>query len=218
MSGAPRTTVAGRPARGRAGGSAGGLLPLARPLRARAATSARRRAAVGRLRRHRDRPAPRGRRRLRRGASPTTGCSSSAPRWPRRPARGSSSSCCCGGVARSSTASSTASCTPGMVGVGFAFTENILYLASAYNGSRNLGPGGVDALIGDLRRCAAWSARSPTRCSRRARASGSGSPSRRGAGPCASSRPIAGSPVPCCPRDLEHRDGLRAGQLRPRRT
>src|SRR3954468_11141288 len=36
----------------------------------------------------------------------------------------------------------------GMVGVGFAFTENILYLASAYNGSDDLGPGGVDALTG----------------------------------------------------------------------
>ena len=35
-----------------------------------------------------------------------------------------------------------------MVGVGFAFTENILYLASAYDGSDNLGPGGVDALTG----------------------------------------------------------------------
>jgi RsiW-degrading membrane proteinase PrsW (M82 family) len=36
----------------------------------------------------------------------------------------------------------------GMVGVGFAFTENILYLASAYNGSGGLGPGGVQALTG----------------------------------------------------------------------
>jgi RsiW-degrading membrane proteinase PrsW (M82 family) len=36
----------------------------------------------------------------------------------------------------------------GMVGVGFAFTENILYLASAYDGSPGLGPGGVDALTG----------------------------------------------------------------------
>ena len=36
----------------------------------------------------------------------------------------------------------------GLVGVGFAFTENILYLASAYNGSDNLGPGGVHALTG----------------------------------------------------------------------
>lgn len=31
----------------------------------------------------------------------------------------------------------------GMVGIGFAFTENILYLAAAYNGSDGLGPGGV---------------------------------------------------------------------------
>ncbi len=31
----------------------------------------------------------------------------------------------------------------GMVGIGFAFTENILYLASAYNGSDGMGPGGV---------------------------------------------------------------------------
>jgi RsiW-degrading membrane proteinase PrsW (M82 family) len=36
----------------------------------------------------------------------------------------------------------------GMVGVGFAFTENILYLASAYDGSGGVGPGGVDALTG----------------------------------------------------------------------
>jgi RsiW-degrading membrane proteinase PrsW (M82 family) len=36
----------------------------------------------------------------------------------------------------------------GMVGVGFAFTENILYLASAYDGTHGLGPGGVDALTG----------------------------------------------------------------------
>ena len=36
----------------------------------------------------------------------------------------------------------------GMVGVGFAFTENILYLASAYDGSNGVGPGGVDALTG----------------------------------------------------------------------
>src|SRR4029079_10982519 len=44
----------------------------------------------------------------------------------------------------------------GMVGVGFAFTENILYLASAYNGSDTLGPGGVDALTGTfILRCLA---------------------------------------------------------------
>jgi RsiW-degrading membrane proteinase PrsW (M82 family) len=36
----------------------------------------------------------------------------------------------------------------GMVGVGFAFTENILYLASAYNGSGGFGPGGVQTLTG----------------------------------------------------------------------
>ncbi|WP_232676243.1 PrsW family intramembrane metalloprotease [Nocardioides sp. R-C-SC26] len=31
----------------------------------------------------------------------------------------------------------------GMVGIGFAFTENILYLAAAYNGTDGMGPGGV---------------------------------------------------------------------------
>lgn len=36
----------------------------------------------------------------------------------------------------------------GMVGVGFAFTENILYLASAYNGSSSIGPGGIHSLTG----------------------------------------------------------------------
>lgn len=34
----------------------------------------------------------------------------------------------------------------GMVGVGFAFTENILYLASAYNGTDGMGPGGITAI------------------------------------------------------------------------
>ncbi|PVG81029.1 PrsW family intramembrane metalloprotease [Nocardioides gansuensis] len=34
----------------------------------------------------------------------------------------------------------------GMVGIGFAFTENILYLAAAYNGTDGLGPGGTEAL------------------------------------------------------------------------
>jgi RsiW-degrading membrane proteinase PrsW (M82 family) len=34
----------------------------------------------------------------------------------------------------------------GMVGIGFAFTENILYLAAAYNGTDGMGPGGTDAL------------------------------------------------------------------------
>ncbi|UDY24448.1 PrsW family intramembrane metalloprotease [Nocardioides sp. Kera G14] len=34
----------------------------------------------------------------------------------------------------------------GMVGIGFAFTENILYLAAAYNGTDGVGPGGTSAL------------------------------------------------------------------------
>lgn len=34
----------------------------------------------------------------------------------------------------------------GMVGVGFAFTENILYLAAAYNGTDGMGPGGTEAI------------------------------------------------------------------------
>ncbi|MGD9960551.1 PrsW family intramembrane metalloprotease [Nocardioides sp.] len=34
----------------------------------------------------------------------------------------------------------------GMVGIGFAFVENILYLAAAYNGTDGLGPGGTDAI------------------------------------------------------------------------
>ncbi|HCB07521.1 MAG TPA: PrsW family intramembrane metalloprotease [Nocardioides sp.] len=34
----------------------------------------------------------------------------------------------------------------GMIGIGFAFTENILYLGAAYNGTDGLGPGGVAGL------------------------------------------------------------------------
>jgi RsiW-degrading membrane proteinase PrsW (M82 family) len=34
----------------------------------------------------------------------------------------------------------------GMVGVGFAFTENILYLAASYNGTDGAAPGGTEAL------------------------------------------------------------------------
>src|SRR4051794_29688422 len=34
----------------------------------------------------------------------------------------------------------------GMLGIGFAFTENILYLAAAYDGTEGIGPGGTDAL------------------------------------------------------------------------
>jgi len=36
----------------------------------------------------------------------------------------------------------------GIVGVGFAFTENILYLGGAYTGSERLGPGGLGAATG----------------------------------------------------------------------
>jgi RsiW-degrading membrane proteinase PrsW (M82 family) len=34
----------------------------------------------------------------------------------------------------------------GMVGIGFAFMENVLYLAAAYNGTDGMGPGGTEAL------------------------------------------------------------------------
>ncbi|MDP3893136.1 PrsW family intramembrane metalloprotease [Nocardioides sp.] len=34
----------------------------------------------------------------------------------------------------------------GMVGIGFAFVENILYLAAAYDGTDGLGPGGTEAI------------------------------------------------------------------------
>ena len=33
-----------------------------------------------------------------------------------------------------------------MVGIGFAFVENILYLAAAYNGTDGMGPGGTEAV------------------------------------------------------------------------
>ncbi|GAB2881964.1 PrsW family intramembrane metalloprotease [Nocardioides pacificus] len=36
----------------------------------------------------------------------------------------------------------------GMVGIGFAFVENILYLAAAYDGTDGLGPGGTEAVTG----------------------------------------------------------------------
>jgi len=36
----------------------------------------------------------------------------------------------------------------GMIGVGFAFTENILYLGAAYMGSEDLGPGGLGSALG----------------------------------------------------------------------
>jgi len=36
----------------------------------------------------------------------------------------------------------------GMVGIGFAFIENIFFLAAAYNGTDGMGPGGTSALTG----------------------------------------------------------------------
>lgn len=36
----------------------------------------------------------------------------------------------------------------GMVGIGFAFVENILYLAAAYDGTDGVGPGGTEAVTG----------------------------------------------------------------------
>ncbi len=36
----------------------------------------------------------------------------------------------------------------GMVGIGFAFTENILYLAAAYNGTDGTAPGGIAGITG----------------------------------------------------------------------
>ena len=34
----------------------------------------------------------------------------------------------------------------GMVGIGFAFVENVLYLAAAYNGTDGVGPGGIEGV------------------------------------------------------------------------
>ena len=36
----------------------------------------------------------------------------------------------------------------GMVGIGFAFTENILYLGASYNGTDGMGPGGIAGVTG----------------------------------------------------------------------
>lgn len=36
----------------------------------------------------------------------------------------------------------------GMVGIGFAFTENILYLGASYNGTDGMGPGGLAGITG----------------------------------------------------------------------
>src|SRR4051794_12435628 len=36
----------------------------------------------------------------------------------------------------------------GMIGIGFAFTENILYLGASYNGTNGMGPGGIAGVTG----------------------------------------------------------------------
>ena len=53
----------------------------------------------------------------------------------------------------------------GMVGIGFAFIENILYLAAAYNGTDGDGSGRRVGASPAPSSCAACSARSRTRCS-----------------------------------------------------
>ena len=72
----------------------------------------------------------------------------------------------------------------GLVGVGFAFTENILYLGAAYMGGHGARPRRPRARRPACSSYAASSARSPTRCSPRSSGSASGSPwsrrSRRG--------------------------------------
>ena len=135
----PRLDGAGDRAGRPAGGSAGRLLPLARPLRARAAGCSLG-PPVGRLRRHRGRaPAP-GRRRLFVGFTDEQMLAIVAPLteeaskglflflllwWRRAELDG-----VLDGIVYA-----------GMVGIGFAFTENILYLAAAYNGTDGVGPG-----------------------------------------------------------------------------
>jgi hypothetical protein len=91
------------------------------------------------------------------GASPTPGMLEIGAAGRRRGQQGSVPLLLLWWRVPSSTESSTASSTPAWSGVGFAFTENILYLASAYDGSGDLGPGGVHALTGPSS-CAAWSA------------------------------------------------------------
>ena len=79
-------------------------------------------------------------------ASPSSSRSRSSRRSPRSSPRGCSWCCCCGGGATSSTAILDGIVYAGMVGIGFAFIENILYLAAAYNGTDGMGPGGTGAL------------------------------------------------------------------------
>ena len=103
----------------------------------------------------------------------------------------------------------------GMVGVGFAFIENILYLAAAYNGTDGVGPGGTSAPSPAPSCCAACSARSRTRSSPPSPASASGSRSPRAAGSVrllAPARRLRARRRRA--RPLEHLVGLRLRQLR----
>ena len=95
-----------------AGRSAGRLLPVAGPLRARAASAAGAGLLWGALRRDRRRPGLPGRRRSSAAPSETRQPGGRWRRSPRRRPRAPSCCCCCGGAGTSSTASSTASSTP----------------------------------------------------------------------------------------------------------
>ena len=106
----------------------------------------------------------------------------------------------------------------GMVGIGFAFTENILYLAAAYNGTDGIGPGGTEALTATfVVRCLISPFAHPLfttfigigvglAVNARSRAA-------RLLWPLRGLRPRGGRP-----RDLEHLDRLRLRQLRARAT
>ena len=115
-------------------------LPLARPLRARAAVAAASWVRLGRVRRHR---------RARWCCScfdslifehhRAWSAPRSSPRSPRRRPRACSSCCCCGYRRHELDGILDGLVYAGMVGIGFAFTENILYLAAAYIGEDGSG-------------------------------------------------------------------------------
>ena len=175
--GRPVVAAAGHRAGRAAGGPAGRLLPLARPLRARAerllglgllwggfvATAAALlvQGVGGLVVGFTDARVAGGRRAGHRGGSP----------------RGSSCCCCCGGDAHELDGILDGIVYAGMVGIGFAFIENILYLAAAYNGTDGDGPRRHRRRSPASSCCAACSARSPTRSSPPSSASASASPS-----------------------------------------
>ena len=98
----------------------------------------------------------------------------------------------------------------GMVGIGFAFIENILYLAAAYNGTDGAGPGGTSALTGTFVVRVPVQRRSRTRSSPRSPASASASPSTPAAASCACSPRWRATRRRRRARDVEHRVGPRA--------